>query len=78
MATETAAVVDAGRQRRVGILRVLVDVAGEASAAPVTRRVERVTPLRLAEMTARALFAQHRVRNAVTQRLEIRRVAGVR
>ena len=78
MAAETAAIAHAGRQRRVRIRRVVIDMAGEAPAAPVPRHVERVASLRLAEMTACTLLAQHRVRNAMAQRLEVRRAAGCR
>ena len=70
MTAEAAAVVDAGCQCRVGILRVVVHVTGKTTAAAVARRVERVCPFRLAEMTARTLLAEHRIGDAVAQRLE--------
>lgn len=78
MATETTTVLHLRRQHRMRIVRVVVDVTGEATTTPVVRHVECVASLRLAEMAARTLFAEHRVGNAVSQRLEICRIARAR
>ena len=78
MAAEATAVFHAGCQSGVGLVRVVVDVTGKATAAPVTRHVDCMLTFRLSQMAACALLAQHRVRNAVAQRLEIRAITRVR
>lgn len=53
------------------VLRVVVNVARKATATAIAHNVKSMFGLALAEVTTRAQFAQHRISNAVSQRLEI-------
>ncbi len=69
--TETLCVGDVRRQSRVRVLGMLADVTGEATPAAATRNVDDVLRFRLAEVTARTLLAQHRIRDRVAEGLKV-------
>ena len=71
MAAKATRIRNVLRQCRVRILRIAVDVAREAASAPVANRIEFVRGLGLAEVAARAEFAQHGVGRTVSQRLQV-------
>ena len=73
MTAETSAIRDGSRQCRVGVLRVVVDVARQAATTAIAHGVKCMFGLVLPEVAACAQFAQHRVSDAVTQRLEVHR-----
>lgn len=76
MTAKATRVRNAGSKDRVGILRIVVYVASQAAAASISHYVELVSRLRLPKVAAGTLLAQHRIGNAVPQRLEVDGVIG--
>lgn len=76
MTAEASCIRDIRRQRRMGILGTFPDVTREATTAPAARDADGMVRFRLAQVTAGALLAQHRVRNRVAERLQVLRVLG--
>ena len=71
MATKASRVGYLGRQRRMSIFRVSIDVAGQAKATTVAHRVKFMRGLFLTQVTARTELAQHGIGRAMTQRLQV-------
>ncbi len=74
MTTKTARIGNAGGEGRMCVLRIVTDMAGQATATAVPHYVVTVFFLCLADMTAGALLAQHRICGAVTESLQVSRV----
>ena len=71
MATKTPRIRNAGGQGRVCVFRVILDMTGQAATTAIPHYVVTVLGLRLTDVATGTLFAQHRVRNAVPERLQI-------
>lgn len=74
MTAETPCVGYVGGQSWMGILRILTDMAGQTATAAIPHYVVTVFCFCLSDMAAGTLLAQHRVCNAVPQRLKIDRI----
>ena len=67
MTAKTPCVGYVGGQGWMGVLRVLTDMAGQTATAAIPHYVVAVFCLRLSDMAAGTLLAQHRVCNAVPE-----------
>ena len=73
MTAETTFVSNAGGQGRMCVLWIITDMASQTSTTTIPHNIVAMSGLRLAHVATGALLAQHRVRNAVPQGLQIGR-----
>ena len=71
MTAEAAAIADVGRERRVPLLRVVIDMARETAAPSIPSDIKGALCFCVAEVAARTLLAQHRIGHTVIQRLQV-------
>ena len=71
MAPEAAPVGHVGAERGMRRIRVLADMAGSAATTTIASDVQDPVRLRLAEVAAGTLFAEHRIRDGMPERLQV-------
>lgn len=73
MTTKAACIGNAGGEGRMCVLRIVTDMAGQATTTAIPHYVVTVFFFGLADMTAGTLLAQHRICGAVTESLQVGR-----